>query len=378
MQGNDAEIDRKLDLPRVVALVICAVSGSGKTRSIERLLSLHFGFYFQACCVPSNVEGIHSARRIPGSNDTLSLGKMIKLGTMISRGAEDVEPLWIAWWVRFVVSCRFALFGEFLQIATDLDISRISLPRLWFKLQVSSQNDVFDEVFQLACLTQTDINDSNNEERIRSSIGSDKLYFCLDEAQADVDLEIPNPSGSISLLSHWIRKLDDYSRRLSKPHEKVRPLIVSGTSLKTKEVINAITNGGQLPHIPDPDECAVVSTFPAVKDDNQFLQVMVKQGMVRLRRDTDLCTTILEHARPLYGRAGWSARYLQNVRGAPGISLPKERIEEAATRTIEEVFRVVWTSYATVLSLWTICATSLFGVTSWIARRLSTTMTARL
>ena len=41
----------KIPSSKAGSLVLFAVSGSGKTRSIERLLSRHFGFYFQACFV---------------------------------------------------------------------------------------------------------------------------------------------------------------------------------------------------------------------------------------------------------------------------------------------------------------------------------------
>jgi hypothetical protein len=72
------EIDSlKLKMPDASSVVLFAVSGSGKTRSIERLVSRHFGFFFQACSVPSRPQGLHDARRTSGSRDSFLLGKMI-------------------------------------------------------------------------------------------------------------------------------------------------------------------------------------------------------------------------------------------------------------------------------------------------------------
>jgi hypothetical protein len=337
----EARIKRRLELPGTECVVLCAVSNSGKTRAIERLLSRHFGFYFQACYVRSDVEGIHSPQRRPGSNDTLLMGQMIKLGIMTSQGAENVEPLWVQSWLQYLVECRMAIFSDFLQIATELGVSMSLLPRLWFELQVNSEEDLFIENFQLTCLSKTQTTMTRNSIWQEGFSGPRQLYFCIDEVQADLEIEIPSSSGPLSLVSHWRKCLSSAISILFGYEDKdKRPLIFSGTSLKTSQVVSAINAGDELAHIPDPDECAIFSDFPAIKNDRDFYQVMQKHQIRESEHFFDVEQTILEHSRPLYGRAGWSARYLEavgSILSSETASVFKKRIRKAARDTAIEI-----------------------------------------
>lgn len=51
--------------------LLFADAGSGKTRSIELLLSKHWGFYLLSCTLPpTTTEDLYEARRSKGSRDT--------------------------------------------------------------------------------------------------------------------------------------------------------------------------------------------------------------------------------------------------------------------------------------------------------------------
>lgn len=54
--------------------LLFAVSGSGKTRKIEQLLSKTWGFYLLGCNLPrGSINSMHEPRRTNGSNDTWTL-----------------------------------------------------------------------------------------------------------------------------------------------------------------------------------------------------------------------------------------------------------------------------------------------------------------
>ena len=179
----------KIPSSKAGSLVLFAVSGSGKTRSIERLLSRHFGFYFQACFVTLQPQGLHNAWRNPGSKDTLLLGKMIRFARSIHQGVREVnEASWVTKWLVSLINYRIAVFARFLTVAKELPFPMEFLPRLWFELQVSNREDLFDEGFQLACLTDIPLTVMKDaHELIEEQLGLAQMNFYLDEAQADID-----------------------------------------------------------------------------------------------------------------------------------------------------------------------------------------------
>ncbi|PMD13487.1 hypothetical protein NA56DRAFT_694828 [Hyaloscypha hepaticicola] len=338
--------------PRTRSFILFAVSGSGKTRSIQGLLSQHFGFYFQSCQVPfEDVTGIHSAKRIPGSKDTLSLGKMIQHSLAVTNGVLDVHhDDWISTWFHRLVENRVVVLDKFLSTAKTKGIAETFLPKLWLDLQLNSKVDFFDKTFQLFSL----INPGHNFcemmkvwESITPQWRKKKLYFCLDEAQADLTTEVCMSGHKVSLLNVWAWGL---TGSIDSLHErwktkKLEPLIISGTSLRTTEAVEAVKNDGwpiTLPVNLRETKSHVFSTFPAIKNSTQFIEAMQKHGLGNLVQFSNGSATyplnlILEHAIPLYGRPRWSVQYLERIKALPNGPNFQEGIRNAAANTMAEV-----------------------------------------
>lgn len=318
-----AEIDEiKVKSPSASSIVLFAVSGSGKTRSIERLLSHHFGFYFQACYVPLPTQQLHSAQRTSGSRDTHTLGKMIKYSQEIVKQANEVdETPWVTEWFDKLIRLRRIILAIFVDVAGELAFTEELLPRLWYKLQVSAEYDIFDEAFQILCLLPEFYREDVNLFDANPRLCDKQLYYCVDEAQDDIDTQLDTGLATHSLLSMWALAIDNTSW-LSK---KIKPLIIySGTSLRTTEAVHAVGNRetmawGVTSRSYDSKECSIFSSFPTVRDDKQFETVMSKHGWQQEVESKDksmkaLLKLIVQHAKPLYGRPGWSVRYLKNLR----------------------------------------------------------------
>ena len=117
-----------------------------------------------------------------------------------------------------------------------------SLRRLWFELQVSKKVDLFDEGFQLACLIEILLTVMNNTRKIiKKRLDQAQMYFCLDEAQADIDAQIRTVDGTVPLFRLWARNLSAFNYSTLPLRS---PLIYSGTSLSTKEAVEAVKYGG--------------------------------------------------------------------------------------------------------------------------------------
>lgn len=170
-----------------------------------------FRGFFQACFVTSQPQGLHSARRNPGSKDTLLLGKMIHFARSIHQGVREVnEASWVTKWLVSLINYRIAVFARFPTVAKELPFPMGSLPRLWFELQVSNREDLFDEGFQLACLTDIPLTVMKDaHESIEEQLGPAQMCFCLDESQADIDAQIRTVDGTVSLLKLWARRFFD-------------------------------------------------------------------------------------------------------------------------------------------------------------------------
>lgn len=84
---------RKEEAPNCSSVLLFAVSGSGKTRRIEHLLSQNFGFYFQACTLPADFAlcGLHGPRKIDGAGDTSLLAKIMKHSERFSDMYHDMS-----------------------------------------------------------------------------------------------------------------------------------------------------------------------------------------------------------------------------------------------------------------------------------------------
>jgi hypothetical protein len=353
------EIDLAIEIDKITtkspatsSIVLFAVSGSGKTRSIERLLSCHFGFYFQACYVPLQTQGLHSAQRISGSRDTLTLGNMIRYAQEIIQqpGVID-EILLVQRWLSKLIGHRRSIFAIFLDVAQKLCFTPELLPRLWYELQVSDSYDIFDNAFQLLCLDNVNFPSDQIHDSTKEMLRGKELYYCLDEAQSDIDTQIRTSDGTISLLRLWAQALSTETHGPGAfRFAAIPPLVYSGTSLRTTDAVNAVKYGGLTykPWFGRQKECCVFSSFPVVRDDEQFKTAMSKHGLGDLvqNEDEDMkarLNLIIQHAKPLYGRPGWSVLYLKRVkeilRQDSTEGSTNEEIEKASNKTVNEVKR---------------------------------------
>ncbi|MCJ1430206.1 hypothetical protein MMC29_008123 [Sticta canariensis] len=348
-------------------IILFAVSGSGKTRSIERLLSHQFGFYFQGCYVPLQTEGFHSAQRTPGSKDTFTLGRIIQYAQEVVRQAGAVRgPNWIRTWLFKPIDLRHFMLAVFLDIASELAITPELLPRLWYSLQVNNEYDIFDEVFQLLCLLDVSLRYSPKMLKPDYKTGNIKFHYCLDEAQGDIDTLIQTFDHTVSLLTAWSETLSDatffWGRRSllkgqrTKLGTKIHPQIFSGTSLRTTDAIKAITFEPYRTYSFNSKEYYVFSSFPVIRDDEQFKIAMSKHGLQKLVQSgikdrKVLLEPIVQHARPLYGRPAWSVWYLKKVENRlqddSAEDSTEEKIRNASNETgktnsiLEDLCRVV-------------------------------------
>ena len=363
VESHDSEATNEVDLateidditaksPDMRNIILFAVSGSGKTRSIERVLSRHFGFYFQGCNVPLQTKGLHSAQRNSGSRDTLTLGKMIQYAQEIihQAGAID-ERAWVSKWLFELLSHRHFMLAIFLGVAKELAVTPELLPRLWYNLQVNDEYDIFDEGFQLLCLLdERPTNNSEISDSANQMLKHKQMYYCLDEAQGDIDTRIHTSDGTTSLLSVWAEELSAISHNWGligeKRYETIHPLIYSGTSLRTTDAVKAISFEGHLPHFSGWRECCVLSSFPLIRDDEQFKTAMSKHGLRDVVQGGEkdgkvLLGLIVQHAKPLYGRPAWSVRYLERVkrllRQDCAEGMMEEIFREASNETVNEV-----------------------------------------
>ena len=205
----------------------------------------------------------------------------------------------------------------------------------------------FDEAFQLSCLLDVSLRHSPKIiEQANMRLGDQKFYYCVDEAQGDIDTLIQTPDYTISLLTLWAEELSQISiswgkiqfgKKLS---TRIHPLIFSGTSLRTTNAIKAIKFERNFPFFNNWRECCVFSTFPLVRDDEQFKTAMSEHGLQDLVQNVPL-ELIVEHAKPLYGRPAWSVWYLKNVkrilRDKPAEDLTEEEIKNASNETVNKV-----------------------------------------
>lgn len=305
---------------RTSFFLLAAVSGSGKTRSIQRLLSRQYGHYFQACNVTSDSHGIHGPRRHSGTRDTLTLGKMIKYAQRCTpERLHSYFEKCIENWLRRLYINRRIVLAIFLEIADELQLNPRDRPNFWLRLQTHDDIDFFDETFQLSCLVGHGSEDLRHLDE-RSFHATQKLdtemYFCLDEAQVDLDFLISLHPKRKSLLAVWTTISRSRSEHSAEP-----TFVYSGTSLKVDETSNTLVSS-QTPwgyREIDYSRPAVIGDFPTLCNDTDFLTTMKRHGF-GLNDQTSRWLTrerlelIIRFARPLYGRPGWSVRYIHRIK----------------------------------------------------------------
>ena len=114
----------EIESPKTIIVILFAVSGPGKTRSVYHLPSLNFSFYFQACQTASECQGIHESCGIPGSKNILSLGNMTQFSLTITNSAPCVDhELWTITWFKVILEDRLYILALFLHSAVEMHIS---------------------------------------------------------------------------------------------------------------------------------------------------------------------------------------------------------------------------------------------------------------
>lgn len=358
------------------SVLLFAVSGSGKTRRIKHLLSQKYGFYFQACNLPVDVAlyGLHGPRKIDGAGDTVLLAKIMDY----SRGIIDrypdmsaalelyshISPPLIIRWITNLIHCRIILLQQFIDVAFAFRGTKFPYltPQLWLDFQTTSFTgefnlpDPFESLFQVSCLLPT-MNERLENAKIPLSHLDSPLLYCLDEAQSDLDCRIPTAGGfggtNLSLFHIWIDCLFNMQQQHSGPQ-----FIFAGTSLQVKEAYEAVINPHFFPKAfmrIVPVNAFLFSDFPLIKTEDQFYQMMKKQGTLnvlgRAQLNVDLNLMglkgiIFNHGRPLLGRPKWSMTYLERINAVletESITLysSKDQVEANLTALVKEIARTV-------------------------------------
>lgn len=428
--SNELDIFKKVEniwesKSKISSILLFAVSGSGKTRSIKHLLSRKWGFYFQACNVAEASAEIHSPYRSKGSRDTLTLGRFIRRSPNRFPnhfGSENplINPIkWIQQWLTNLIYCRVLVLKAFMGVV-DSELPHLcnsnslySLPRLWLFLQTNSKVDLFDNLFQLSCAktSTTHIEMSHFSRLFRD----EPFFYCLDEAQADLDFTINVDSHQVSLLECWSKSFthhsplpgldvnyeplelivepDDVNFKpklgLHRKSPNPAPCIFAGTSLKAQEAEGSINKHGFTYGIPsgrNSGKVELLSDFPLTETEHQFGLVMEKHGTAGIVGTADqgirsnLIDMISKYGKPLRGRTGWTVRYLKHVNGwllshnahnllpdfslEPGIQkLAEEVINEVKNDLIARLQRIATEDLMELMSdiCWTVIQCDLFS-----------------
>lgn len=202
-------------------------------------------------------------------------------------------------------------------------------------------------------------------------MGPAQMYFCLDEAQADIDAQIRTVDGTVSLLKLWARRFFfGKSRRAN-----YSPVIYSGTLLGTEEGVKAVKYGG-FTRQSDEDgsthtsDCEIFLNFPAIRGEEQLKEVIRKHGMTMIEQSgKEAIEMIVEQPRPFYGRPAWSILYLEHVNAVlPADSLSslsasalrekKAKAADDAMKKVKETLRIDYINFTIRgrKSLWNFCA----------------------
>jgi hypothetical protein len=339
------------------SVLLFAVSGSGKTRRIKHLLSQKYGFYFQACNLPVDVvpHDLHGPKKIDGAGDTVLLAKIMNYSKRIidrypariptSLSYSHIFPHLVTRWLKNLIHCRIILLAQFIEVAKPL-FPRNFLPQLWSDFQMTSFTsefnlpDPFGSLFQVSCLLPT-IEWWLKEANITLEHLDSPLLYCLDEAQSDLDNLIPTGDcenyWSLSLLHIWADCFSEMlqpqygpqfiyagtSLQLRKAFEAIdnHQFVVPGTSLQFTQAYESIDN----PHFYPISlrrysrKAHLFSNFPLIKTEDQFTQMMKKQGTLAIIDKLEshfnivLKGYIFEHGRSLLGRPKWSMTFLECI-----------------------------------------------------------------
>lgn len=240
-------------------LLLDGVSGSGKTRSMERLLNKNWGHYL----LPGNLdlttqrspENLYDPRREGYSKDSWLFWNLVKSVRNVVPGI-DIHPFSVTKWSRCRILSRHLILDKFLEAADKLTGAKN--PANWLRFQKScSTFDPFETLFGLLLLIHYDtgiglVIHSNLETRFKMPrlnelLSKKTVYYCLDEAQCYLDtlepVRIHGPGAIQNFFQLTFTEILSLSRSL-RPDCQSRYL-VSGTSLNLENIISAVESTRQ-------------------------------------------------------------------------------------------------------------------------------------
>lgn len=336
---------------RVDAVVLFAVSGAGKSHTLRHFLSQHFGFYFYSCNLAptSGPAAVHDARRGSGPIDSVLLGQLIEYAKLLVSGAPlggTVAEFTRKWFVT-LLKCRYSVFWQFISLASrHYSTMSTKLPALWLALQTNSNTaELFERYFQLASWCDFgedhgnfDVN-ANYLSHIPTGLDG-RLYFCLDESQADLDVFVlkgetwSEPQESKSLLNTWSNAFADFSLNFLGYDSPIGLSVIlpifTGTSLRLQDAVSDIRDIKLLSKLAMRRQTYteyynnwdfslklhIVRHFPLVGTPGLTALLHEHQVMTAMdhhpNRD-EIEQAIIRNGTPLLGRPRWSILYLEEA-----------------------------------------------------------------
>lgn len=298
-------------------LLLYGVSGSGKTRSIERLLRKFWGYYL----LPGNLslntqrsgDNLYDPRQEGYSRDSCLLWNLIKNRSNIVPGIHIHEFPVLEWSRRLILS-RHLIFNEFLKVVKGRPEAKT--PANWLRFQKScSTFDPFETIFRLLLLVIDGPSDLGlSMKHVDNVFKEETFIYCVDEAQCYLDTTVPTQidrtENLLQLFSQSIR-----GSLGVRTVDKDRRYVVSGTSLKLKETISTIKSRRQLSRSIgslrfDFNTCETFTDFPLLTSRQQLAELIKENGL----EEPEELKLIQEHGIRLQGRYLWSALYVGHLK----------------------------------------------------------------
>lgn len=324
-------------------LLLYGVSGSGKTRSIERLLHKHWGYYL----LPGNLslntqrdgDNLYEPLREKYSRDSCLLWQLIENMSNVVPGM-DIHEISIREWSRRLILSRHLIFDKFLEVADDFPGSKT--PANWLRFQKScSTLDPFKTIFRLLLLVNSStVKLGLSMTHADKVLKNETFIYCLDEAQCYLDTLVPFGNFSTGNLLERVSMDILLVSRLLEPDQDSR-YVVSGTSLKLKKTISILESTDQFSYPSyelSPTKCMTFTNFPLLTNGHQLAKLIEEDGLnqkIKAHSNPDeVLNLIKERGIRLRGRYLWSARYVEHLNGHD--SLDSTAISTAADSAMRE------------------------------------------
>ena len=342
---------------REAVLLLYGVSGSGKTRSIKRLLHKHWGHYFlpgnPSLKPQRNSDSLYDPLREDHSEDSCLLWKLIENINDILPGMDkdslhgmDKNSLSrmkghniaIGRWINCLLKSRYLVFNKFLAIAD----SDTKTPANWLRFQTHrSTSDTFKTIFGLLLLSRGGFNMADMTH-VKELLKEQPFFYCLDEAQCYLDFRDPNSMDKVrNLLSPVLAQILAWNTSVFSSGKseafRDRRCVVSGTSLKLKETASTIEGTVQISSSNlevHSTICTTVTDFPLLTSGHQLEGLMRENGLYAKIKEysnfDEILYLIKSYGIRLQGRYLWSVRYLEHL------NRHKDKLHSSAISTSAE------------------------------------------